>query len=133
MKYELEIISDITSNNKGKVKILVKSARIKRLFDLDKIDISVYIDPRTGREIKKYSSVTENDIYYKVNKPYENLKSLILNRTTPIIGLMAKSKLYRKKIKAEEPDYNEGLPIPEHLGNTDSYYVAYCKKKNKKK
>ena len=132
MKYELEIITDISKTTGVKSKVIVKSAKIRKLFDLDKIDIQVYIDGRTGKEVKKYTGVYENDNYYKVNIPYEQLKNLILNRTSPIFGLMGKSKLYMKRIKCEDTDYEEGLPTPEHLNDPIPDELKYEITGNKK-
>lgn len=92
-EHELEIIIDITTGG-PKPKVLVKNDRIKKIFDLDNIELEEYVD-RLGKHIKKYSSVYENNIHYKVNKPYEELKKLKLNRSIAIVGLAGKSKKYK--------------------------------------
>jgi len=79
--YELEVLAD---NNK-----------VKKLFDLDNILLEEYINARTGKHVKKYSLVQVNDTYYKINKPYSELSTLIINRSIPILGLMYKSKRYK--------------------------------------
>ena len=95
-KIELEIISDILSpEGVGKRRIITKNDKIKKLFDLESIKLEEYIEPRNGKHIKKYSTVFSDDVYFKVNKPYEELRDIILNRSTPIIGFLSKSKLYR--------------------------------------
>lgn len=95
MRIELEFISDLTITKGNKTNTLVKNDKIKRIFDLDKIELEEYIDPRTGKHISKYCTVSMEDRYYKINKPYEELKSLMLNRTTPVIGFAAKSKKWK--------------------------------------
>ena len=96
MKLELEILTDILPpNGVGKRKPLVKNAKIKRLFNLDEVELEEYIDIKTGKTIPKYCGVYNKDVYYKINKPYEQLKDLILNRTTPILGFAGKSKKYK--------------------------------------
>ncbi len=89
MKYELEVITDILAspNKVGVRKVLVKNQKIKKLFDLNIIQLEQYID-KSGRLIKKYSAVYEESNYYKVNKPYEELKGLILDKSKPIGGFM---------------------------------------------
>lgn len=92
---ELEIITDITTNDLNKPKILVKGDKIKKIFDLDAIELEEYIDNKTGKHIKKYSSVIQNNVYFKVNKPYNELKELMLSRSTPVLGFAYKAKRYR--------------------------------------
>lgn len=110
MKYELEIISDIVYNLNGKPKLITKNDKIKKLFDLFDINLEEYVDAKTGKHIKKYCTIVEENTYYKINKPYEVLKALIQNKSIPVLGLAAKSKRY-KPIKAEDedeyPDYLE--------------------------
>lgn len=79
--YELEVIAD--------------KDKVKKLFDLDNILLEEYVNAKTGKHIKKYSLIQVNDIYYKINKPYHELSTLIINRSTPILGLMYKSKKYK--------------------------------------
>lgn len=95
MKYELEIISDIVNTTGNKVKVVRKNANIKKIFDLELLEVEEYIEPRTGKSIKKYTSAYQNNIYYKVNKPYEEVKQLVLNGTIPIIGFIGKSKRFK--------------------------------------
>lgn len=95
MKVELEIISDIVDTRSNKPKVLVKNDKIKKLFDLDSIEVEEFIDSKTGKHIKKYSSVYFNNTYYKVNKPYAELSFLIINKRMPVIGLIGKSNGYK--------------------------------------
>jgi hypothetical protein len=95
MKYELEIISDIVLTVGNKTKTVSKNDCIKKIFDLETVEIEEYVDPKNGKHIKKYTSVYQNNIYYKVNKPYEEVKHLVLNRTAPVLGFISKSKRYK--------------------------------------
>jgi hypothetical protein len=45
---------NITTNDLNKPKILVKGDKIKKIFDLDNIELEEYIDSRSGKHIKKY-------------------------------------------------------------------------------
>jgi len=90
--YELIVLSDITSSTK---KVLVKNDKIKKLFDLDTIELEEFIDSKNGKHIKKYSQVLSNGTYFKIDKPYEELKSIIQNRSIPILGFAYKSKRYK--------------------------------------
>ena len=65
------------------------------IFDLDTIELEEYIDSKTGKHIKKYSAIYQNNVYFKIDKPYEELKNIILNRSIPILGLAYKSKKYK--------------------------------------
>ena len=91
MKCELEIITNIT-NQMGKV--IVKNEKIKKIFDLDTIELEEYIDTK-GRHIKRYSSIYHNNNYYKINKPYEELRFLVVNKRYPVVGLIGNSKKYK--------------------------------------
>ena len=96
MKLELEIISDIMSQEgPGKRKLLTKNDKIKRIFDLEEVELEEYVDTKTGKHIAKYSVIYKGDLYYKINRPYEQLKSIILNKSTPVIGFIGKSKRYK--------------------------------------
>ena len=101
MKYELEVISDIVSNpdKNGKTKIIKKDDLIKKIFDLEASEIEEYVEPRNGKHIKKYSVIYLNNVSYKINKPYEELKYLVLNRSTPVIGFVGKYKTYKHGTK----------------------------------
>lgn len=92
-KYELEYIADITTNS-NPIKILSKNKKIKKLFDLELVEVEEYIDKK-GKLINKYSSVYYNNVYYKVNKPYKELINIIQNRSIPILGFAYKSKKYK--------------------------------------
>ena len=119
MKYELEIISDIIYNVKGKPNVIIKQDKIKKIFNLYDIDLEEYVEAKTGKHIKKYCTIVEENTYYKINKPYEELKALIQNKSIPILGLAAKAKWF-KKVKAEEE------LMPEHLeDNTDESEVKH--------
>lgn len=96
MKCELEIISDVLEQEgKGRRKIITKNDKIKRIFDLDTIDLEEFVDTKTGKHIAKYSVIYKDNLYYKINKPYEQLKYMVLNRTTPVIGFIGKSKKFK--------------------------------------
>lgn len=95
MKVELEIISDIVDTRSTKPKILVKNDKIKKLFDLEAIEVEEFIDSKTGKHIKKYSSVYFNNTYFKVNKPYSELSFLVINKRSPVVGLIGKSKSWK--------------------------------------
>lgn len=96
MKYELEVITNITDLVKGEPKVIFKNHKIKMLFDLDKIDLQEFVDSRTGKHIAKYSLILEEGNSFKINKPYEELKALVINQTIPVLGFAAKSKKYKK-------------------------------------
>ena len=97
MVIELQIISDIMTppDTMGKYKIAHKDIIINRLFDINEIQVEQFINPKNGKPVKKYSGIYSNEIYYKVNKPYEELKDLKINRTYPIKGFMGYSKRYK--------------------------------------
>jgi hypothetical protein len=127
MKYELEIISDIVHNLNGKPVVVTKQDRIKKLFNLYDIELEEYVDSKTGRHIKKYCTIVEENTYYKINKPYEELKALIQNKSIPILGLAAKSK----RFKAQDDEE----PLPEYLEDKteESEITHYIEGKSKKK
>ncbi len=96
MLYELEIIADmVKTNKKGEITTTRKNNKVKKLFELNNIELEEYIDSRTGLPVKKYSSVFQNNQFFKVNKPYEELKVIMINRSIPILGLAAKAKRYK--------------------------------------
>lgn len=97
MVYELEVISDILGmeSKPGKRVLLTKNDKVKKLFNLNEIEIEEFIDPKNGKHIKKYTTIYKENICYKINKPYEELKSLYLNKTQPIVGFVK----YCKNIK----------------------------------
>lgn len=98
MLYELEIITDIygPESNTGKRRILTKSDKVKKIFNLEQIEVEEYVDIKTGKHIKKYSGIYKDNVYYKVNKPYEELKSLLFNKTSPVVGFVTHSKNIKK-------------------------------------
>lgn len=98
MIYELEVISDILGleSKAGKRILLTKNDKIKKLFNLNEIEIEEFIDPKNGKHIKKYSTVFKGDICYKINKPYEELKYILINKTEPIVGFVRHSKNIKK-------------------------------------
>lgn len=85
--YELEIISNVVLNGKAK-----NSNTIKKLFDLDNIQVEEFVNEKTNKHVKKYSLIYENNICYKVNKSYEDLKDVILNKSIPVLGFADKFK-----------------------------------------
>jgi len=95
MRIELEFISDITSSKNGKTVLISRNDKVKKLFNLDEVELEEYIDPKTGKHIPKYTTLSVKETYYKINKPYEELKALTLNRTTPVLGFAAKSKKWK--------------------------------------
>ena len=102
MKLELEILTDILPEQGAKKKTpIVRNAKIKRIFNLDEVDLEEYIDTKTGKAISKYCGIYYKDTYYKINKPYELLRDLSLNRTTPILGFAGKSKKFKHGQKKE--------------------------------
>lgn len=94
MIYEFEILTDVYSNSE-RPKLLTKGDKIKKLFDIDEIDIEEYVDNKTGKHIKKYCYFISNNNYYKINRPYEEIKSIKLNRSIPVLGFAYKSKKYK--------------------------------------
>lgn len=99
MVIELQIISDIVGKPdiKGKEKIVLKDVLINKLFDINEIQVEEFINPKNGKPVKKFTGIYSNDSYYKVNKPYEELKDLKINRTYPIKGFMGYSSKYKNK------------------------------------
>lgn len=92
MVVELQIIANVAVNNK-----VVKNALINKLFDINEIEVEEFINPKTAKPVKKYTGIYSNNVYYKVNKPYEELKSLKINKTYPVIGFLGHSKKYKNK------------------------------------
>ena len=87
---ELEIISSLQSSRSKATKEVILS----KVFDLDTIELEQYIDPKRGKIIKKYSSISFNSTWYKVNKPYLELKEIVVNRSIPVLGFANKSKRF---------------------------------------
>jgi len=96
---ELEIITDINNSTNNKNKPLLKNAKIKKIFDLDNIELEEFVDNKSGKCIAKYSSVCQNTVWFKVNKPYKELKELMLIRSIPVLGFAAKSKRYKQWVR----------------------------------
>ena len=67
--------------------------------EADKDELEEYVDSKSGKHIKKYSTVLQNSVCYKINKPYEDLKNIVLNSSRPVLGFMSKSKGYEKNKK----------------------------------
>jgi len=84
---ELETLSNFKNKPVVEIKVL-------KVFDLDAIELEQYINSKTGKPVKKYSSVCSNTVWYKINKPYEEMKDLLINRSNPVIGFITKSKRY---------------------------------------
>jgi len=97
MVIELQIITDVLGGptKDGLRKLIMKDKLINKLFDINEIEVEEFINPKTGKAIKKYSGIYSKEVYYKVNKPYEELKDLKINRTYPIVGFMGHSKRYK--------------------------------------
>lgn len=97
MVIELQIITDVLGgpSKDGMRKLIMKDKIINKLFDINEIEVEEFINPKTGKAIKKYSGIYSKEVYYKVNKPYEELKDLKINRTYPIVGFMGHSKRYK--------------------------------------
>lgn len=94
MKKELEVITDIY-NEDGKC--LKKDVSYMKVFETDNIELENYLDPK-GKVISKYSGVIYGDKYYKINIPYNEMKTMF----TPLVvtGLYSKST-YHEKIKSK--------------------------------
>lgn len=97
MVIELQIVTDVLSNPdaNGDRKIIARNALINKLFDINEIEVEEFLNPRTGKPVKKYTGIYSNNLYYKVNKPYDELKQLKINKTYPVKGFMAYSKKYK--------------------------------------
>ena len=98
MVVELEIISDTYAINQktGKRTLIKRNDKIKKLFDLNIINVEEFVDIKTGKHMPKYSLVVcPNDVAYKVNKPFEDLKVMIQDKSIPVLGFAAKSRRYR--------------------------------------
>lgn len=91
MKYELEYITTLQKTVKGKI-TRSKEITIKKMFNLENIEVEQFIEPKNGKVVNKYSSVYLGDVYYKINKPYLELKELVENQAIPIRGFAAKTK-----------------------------------------
>lgn len=99
MVIELPIITDVIApaDTVGKRKLLVKDKIIRKLFDINDIEIEEYINTKNGKTVKKYTGIYSNDVYYKINKPYEELRDLKINRTYPVRGFMGHANNYKNK------------------------------------
>ena len=99
MVIELPIITDVLSqpDRTGRRKTLIKNKIVNKLFDLNEIDVEEFIDIKTGKTIKKYTAVYIKEDCYKINKPYDEMKDLVINRTYPVKGFMAHSIKYKGK------------------------------------
>jgi hypothetical protein len=99
MVVELQVITDVLSqpDKDGKRKVLIKDRAINKLFNINDIEVEEFINPKNGKPVKKYSGIYNNDIYYKINKPYEELKDLKINRAFPIKGFMGYSSNYKHR------------------------------------
>jgi hypothetical protein len=96
MVVEFEIITDTFAVGKSGRQVLVKrNDKVKKLFDLNEIDVEEFIDIKTGKHIDRYSLVISNNIGFKVDKPYEVVKTMVQNKSIPVLGFMAKSKKYK--------------------------------------
>lgn len=93
MVIELPIITDVLSpaNAVGKRKIIAKDKIIHKLFDINDIEIEQYINAKTGKTINKYTGIYSNEVYYKINKPYKELKEIKINGAVPVKGFMGHS------------------------------------------
>jgi hypothetical protein len=97
MKHELEIISDVISNNN---KIVKKDIVYKKVFEMDNAEIEQFISPK-GAIINKYCTLIIGDKYYKVNSPYEVVSKLV--RPTVVKGFYSKSTRYGKDFNKLQP------------------------------
>lgn len=97
MVIELQVITDIFSkeDSVGKRKLLHKNKVINKLFDINEIEVQEFIDAKSGKCIKKYSGIYNKDVYYKINKPYAELKDMKINKTYPVKGFMGHSIKYK--------------------------------------
>lgn len=92
--FELEVITNIISDEITE-RVILKNAKIKKIFNLDDVRLEQYLNKTTGKPIMKYSQVFYENNFYKVNKPYEDLKQLIFDRSIPVLGFASKSKKYK--------------------------------------
>ena len=77
------------------LEIIAAKNKVKKVFDLDNIQVEEYVNAKTGKHVMKYSLIQVGEAYYKINKPYSELSNLIINRSIPVLGLMYKSKKYK--------------------------------------
>lgn len=89
MMIELEIISDTYITKRGKQVLFKRNDKVKRLFDINEIDVEEFVDNKTGKHIARYSLLLHNNMGFKINKPYEELKTIVQNRSIPVVGLAA--------------------------------------------
>lgn len=93
MVIELEIITSIAIPLKdGKIKIIKRDDKMKKLFNIFEVRVEEYVNPKTGKHNKKFSGLYDGDTYYKINKPYEQLKEIVQNKSIPVKGF----EMYRK-------------------------------------
>lgn len=95
MKYEFEVISDIFTIGRNP-KLITKNDKIRKMFELDEIEVEEFIDNKTGKHISKYCTIILKDSMYKINRSYEEVKSIIANKSIPITGFAQLSKRYKK-------------------------------------
>lgn len=82
MNKSLNILVDLYKDQKKQNEIpdiIKKGIIIKKVFDLDKIELQQDVN-KQGRIIKKYCSIKYGDDYYKLNHSFEEIEKLI----TPI-------------------------------------------------
>lgn len=93
MKVELEVISDVIGLNN---KVVIRDMTYKKVFELDEIEAEEFISNK-GKVVKKYCTVTCENKFYKVNKPYSELASLLM--PTVVKGFYSKTTTYEKENK----------------------------------
>jgi len=94
MVIELQIVSDIVekATNKTEEKIVHKNVLIRKLFDINEIEVEEYMNPKNGKAVKRYSGIYSNESYYKINKPYSELRDIVINKTSPVKGFMGHTR-----------------------------------------
>lgn len=80
--------------NQIELEYISGKTKIRKLFTIDNIELEEFIG-KDGNSIKKYSSILYMDNWFKVNKSYEELKEIKINKSIPILGLASKSKKYK--------------------------------------
>lgn len=99
MQIELEIIADIEYTKNKKTYNTITP--IKKLFNIYEVEVEEFVDNKTGKVVNKYSGVVVRDKYYKVNKPYNELKKMVNSKISPIVGFYQHSNAYKKKNKSK--------------------------------
>lgn len=90
MKIEYEVLTDIY-NEDGKC--IKKDLSYLKVFETDDVEVENFIDAK-GKVIEKYTGVVYKDKYYKINRPYKEMREAF--KPIVVAGLLAKSSSYEK-------------------------------------